>query len=193
MRYLQLGYWGFDGVAHVGELIVHQDVVPAIRQVFEALWLARFPIRSMRLIDDYGGDDFTSIEADNTSAFNCRFVEGTSRWSNHATGTAIDINPLENPYVSGGTTAHPGSEPYIDRVPGPGVILEGGPVTVAFDAVGWEWGGRWVTPWTTSTSPPAEVDQLTSAHPLFPGARPVRPPGPSCARLTRTVDHQGER
>lgn len=146
LRYLELGYWGFDGVAHTGELIVHRDVVADIESVFQALWLARFPIRSMRLIDDFGGDDFSSIEADNTSAFNCRFVEGTTRWSNHATGRAIDINPIENPYVSGGSTSHPASVPYLDRAPAPGVIVDGGPVTAAFDAVGWDWGGRWSEP-----------------------------------------------
>ena len=155
LRYLQISYWGFEGEARAGELVVHVDQVEAMHQVFAALWLARFPLRSMRLIDDFGGDDFSSIEADNTSAFNCRFVEGTTRWSNHATGRAIDINPLENPYVSGGNSSHAGSQPFLDRRPPPpgaataahaAMILEGGPVTAAFDAVGWGWGGRWGEP-----------------------------------------------
>lgn len=146
LRYLQIGYWGFDGVAHLGELVVNVDAVDAVSQVFAALWAQRFPIRSMRLIDDFGGDDFTSIEADNTSAFNCRFVAGTSRWSNHATGRAIDLNPLENPWVEGGATDHPGSVPYLDRRPATGVVVEGDAVTAAFDAVGWGWGGRWGDP-----------------------------------------------
>ena len=155
LRYLQISYWGFEGEARAGELVVHVDQVEAMHQVFAALWLARFQLRSMRLIDDFGGDDFSSIEADNTSAFNCRFVEGTTRWSNHATGRAIDINPLENPYVTGGNSSHPGSQPFLDRRPPPpgaataaqaAMILEGGPVTAAFDAVGWGWGGRWGEP-----------------------------------------------
>ena len=73
-------------------------------EVFRDLYAARFPIRRMVPVDAYGGSDFRSIEADNTSAFNCRFVEGTTRWSNHAYGRAIDVNPIENPYVSGGST-----------------------------------------------------------------------------------------
>ncbi len=146
LRYLRLSHRGFDGVDTSGELIVHRDQVEAMFTVFSALWTARFPIRSMRLIDDFGGDDYRSIEADNTSAFNCRFVEGTSRWSNHATGGAIDINPLENPYVSGGATSHPASVPFLSRHVGTGLILEGGPVVTAFDAVGWDWGGRWGEP-----------------------------------------------
>ncbi|MGE0727163.1 MAG: M15 family metallopeptidase [Acidimicrobiia bacterium] len=144
LRYLELGHIGFDGAAHTGELVVHADAVDPIVTVFQRLWTAGFPIRRLRLIDDYGGDDFASIEADNTSAFNCRYVAGTTRWSNHATGRAIDINPLENPYVSGGRTEHPASVPYLDRNAGlPGMIVEGGPVVAAFYEVGWGWGGRW--------------------------------------------------
>ena len=85
---------------------MHEDVANGIVAVFRRLYAARFPIRRMELVDRYGGDDFRSIEADNTSAFNCRPVEGTSRWSEHAYGRAIDVNPIENPYVSGGRTSH---------------------------------------------------------------------------------------
>jgi D-alanyl-D-alanine carboxypeptidase len=145
LRYLQLSYWGFDDAPHVGELIVHRDAVDAMADVFGTLFAERFPIRSMRLVDDFGGDDFTSIEADNTSAFNCRPVSGSDTgWSQHAYGTAIDINPIENPYVSGGETEHPASVPYLDRTDvRPGMIVEGGMVVAAFDRHGWGWGGRW--------------------------------------------------
>lgn len=144
LRYLELGYIGFDGATHTGELVVHADAVDAMVTVFQRLWSARFPIHRLQLIDEFGGDDFASIEANNTSAFNCRFVAGTTRWSNHATGRAIDINPIENPYVSGGRTDHPASEPFLDRSSGaPGMLVEGGPAVAAFDEVGWGWGGRW--------------------------------------------------
>ncbi len=144
LRYLQVDHWGFDGMAHTGELVVHADAVDAVLGALGSLWAARFPIRRMRLVDDYGGDDATSIEADNTSAFNCRYVAGTTRWSNHATGRAIDVNPLENPYVSNGRTDHDGSVPYLDRgAAAIGMIVEGDAAVAAFDAVGWGWGGRW--------------------------------------------------
>jgi hypothetical protein len=114
--------------------------------VFRELYAERFPIRKMWLIDAYGGSDFRSIEADNTSAFNCRYVEGTTRWSNHAYGTAIDVNPIENPYVSGGRTAHRASVPYVDRSRRrPGMAHEGGALVRAFDRIGWGWGGRWTS------------------------------------------------
>ena len=60
----------------------------------------------MRPVQAYGGDDYRSIEADNTSSFNCRAATGSSNWSNHAYGYAIDLNPLENPYIENGRVFH---------------------------------------------------------------------------------------
>ena len=79
------------------------------------LYRRKYPIRRMRLIDAYGSDDRRSMAADNTSAFNCRFVAGTTRWSMHAYGTAIDLNPIENPYVAGSHVSPPAGRPYADR------------------------------------------------------------------------------
>lgn len=146
LRLLTLTNWGFDGQVRIGRLVVHRDVASDLVQVFRDLYAARFPIRRMWLIDAYGGSDFRSIEADNTSAFNCRFVDGTTRWSNHAYGTAIDVNPIENPYVSGGRTSHAASRPYVHRERRrPGMAYEGGALVRAFDRIGWGWGGRWTS------------------------------------------------
>ncbi len=146
LRLLTLSHWGFDGRSRTGRLIVHRDVAPEFVQVFRDLYAARFPIRRMVPVDAYGGSDFRSIEADNTSAFNCRYVEGTTRWSNHAYGRAIDVNPIENPYVSGGSTSHAASRPYLDRARRrPGMAYEGGALVRAFDRIGWGWGGRWTS------------------------------------------------
>ena len=144
LRLLRLSHWDFRGQARTGRLIVHRDVAQELVEVFRDLYAARFPIRRMVPVDAYGGSDFRSIEADNTSAFNCRFVEGTTRWSNHASGTAIDLNPIENPYVSGGRTSHRASRSYVDRSRRrPGMAYAGGAVVRAFDRIGWGWGGRW--------------------------------------------------
>ncbi len=146
LRRLRVSYWGFDGRAHTGTLIVHLNVVGDLKKVFRRLYLAEFPIRRMRSVDVYGASDDRSMAADNTSAFNCRFVEGTTRWSNHASGTAIDVNPIENPYVSGGRTSHRASRPYVDRSHRrPGMAYEGGALVRAFDRIGWGWGGRWTS------------------------------------------------
>jgi D-alanyl-D-alanine carboxypeptidase len=146
LRVLRVSHWRFDGKARVGRLVVHADVAREMVDVFRALYRARFPIRRLVPVDAYGASDFRSIEADNTSAFNCRHVEGTSRWSEHAYGRAIDVNPIENPYVSGGRTSHPASVPYLDRSRRrPGMAHEGGALVRAFDAIGWGWGGRWTS------------------------------------------------
>ena len=146
LRLLTLTYRGFDGRAHTGGLVVHRDVAREVVSAFRSLYAAGLPIRRMVPIDAYGGSDFRSIEADNTSAFNCRFVDGTTRWSEHAYGRAIDINPIENPYVSGGRTSHAASRRYLDRSRvRPGMAVEGGSLVRAFDRLGWGWGGRWTS------------------------------------------------
>jgi hypothetical protein len=145
LRVVDASHWGFDGRLRTGRLIVHRDVAADVVAVLRRLHASRFPIRRMIPIDRYGGDDYRSIEADNTSAFNCRPVTGGSGWSQHAYGRAIDINPIENPYVdSAGRTSHRASRAYLRRSPvRPGMAVEGSVVVKAFDAVGWGWGGRW--------------------------------------------------
>jgi hypothetical protein len=144
LRLITLTYRGFDGRDHSGRLIANRDAAPALVAVFRKLYAARFPIRRMEPVDRYGGDDFRSIEADNTSSFNCRNATGSTHWSNHAYGRAIDVDPIENPYVSGGTTSHPASRPYLDRSRhGRGTAYEGGVLVEAFRWVGWGWGGAW--------------------------------------------------
>jgi hypothetical protein len=146
LRVLTMSHWGFDGRVRAGRLIVHRDVARPMVDVFRTLYRARFPIRRMIPVDAYGASDFRSIEADNTSAFNCRFVDGTTRWSEHAYGRAIDVNPIENPYVSGGRTSHAASRHYLDRARHrPGLAFEGGALVRAFDSIGWGWGGRWTS------------------------------------------------
>ncbi|MBD0339177.1 MAG: M15 family metallopeptidase [Thermoleophilia bacterium] len=145
LRLVAARHWGFDGRVRSGRLVVHRTAAQPIVRVLRRLYERRFPIRRMRLVDAYGGSDFRSIEADNTSAFNCRRVEGTSRWSLHAYGLAIDVNPIENPYVTAdGRVFHRASRPYVDRARvRPGMAYPGGTLVEAFRAVGWGWGGTW--------------------------------------------------
>ncbi|WP_367920436.1 M15 family metallopeptidase, partial [Nocardioides ginsengisoli] len=151
LRVVRLTYRDFAGRRRTGRLVVHHDAVAAVGRIFRRLYEIDFPIRRMQPIEAYGGDDYASIEADNTSAFNCRPKTGsTTTWSQHAYGRAIDLDPLENPYVYGagaGRTSHPGSRPYLDRTRArPGVILDGSPAVAAFEDAGWHWGGRWHGP-----------------------------------------------
>ena len=145
LRRIRLSYWDFRGRRRIGALVVHHDVARDVVAIFRRLYRSRIAIRRMQPIERYGGDDFRSIEADNTSAFNCRFVGGTRRWSQHAYGRAIDINPLENPYVISGRTSHRRSVPFIRRRPyRKGMAVAGGAMVAAFTARGWGWGGRWL-------------------------------------------------
>ena len=148
LRLLRIGYWGFDRRPHRGSLVVAASSVEAMRGAFAALYAKRFPIRRMRLVDDYGASDYASIEADNTSAFNCRPATGSSRFSEHAYGRAIDVNPIENPYVyPDGTTVHRASRPYLDRARHRrGMAFRGGVLVKAFADAGWSWGGLWRPP-----------------------------------------------
>jgi hypothetical protein len=144
LRLITLRYRGFDGRSHTGRLVANRSAAPVLVAVFRRLYAAAFPIRRMVPVDRYGGDDFRSIEADNTSAFNCRTATGSSNWSNHAYGLAIDVNPIENPYVSGGETAHTASVSYLNRSRHrAGMAYPGGVLVEAFRSVGWGWGGDW--------------------------------------------------
>ena len=147
LRLLRLSYWGFDGSAHAGSLVVRDRVARDVVGVFRRLYAARFPIRRLRKVDAYRGSDDASMAADNTSAFNCRFVPGTRRWSQHAYGEAIDVNPVENPYLQGARVRPPAGRRFLDRSRArPGMAVAGGALVRAFAAVGWQWGGRWATP-----------------------------------------------
>ena len=144
LRLVSLSYIGFDGRSHVGTLVVNRSATDAIVDAFRRLYAARFPIRRMLPVDAYGGDDFRSIEADNTSAFNCRPATGSTHWSQHAYGLAVDVNPIENPYMDDGKSSHRASTPYLDRSRvRPGMAVAGGTLVEAFAAVGWGWGGSW--------------------------------------------------
>lgn len=149
LRYLRMSYVGFDDQVHTGELVAHRRYSDDVIHVFRRLYDARWPIRQMRLVDDFGGDDSRSMAADNTSGYNCRRVAGRPTWSAHAFGAAVDLNPLENPDLSRGVVAPPSGRRFagLDRsaaaqVP-VGVIHAGDLVVRAFAAIGWTWGGDW--------------------------------------------------
>jgi hypothetical protein len=148
LRLLSLEYFGFDGRVHTGEMVVHREVARDVVTVFGKLFHAKFPIRRMRLVDDYGGDDDRSMAADNTSGFNCRPVTGGASWSEHAYGRAIDVNPIQNPYVTvAGTIEPPAGASFVDRsLRAKGMINAGDVVVGAFASVGWGWGGTWSNP-----------------------------------------------
>jgi len=151
LRYLTMSYRDFKGHTQTGEMIVHKDVATNVTNIFEDLYNMNYPIYKMVLVSNYMGDDWKSIEAGNTSALNCRPITGNSkRWSKHAFGKAIDINPIENPYISRkGHIAHKASLKYRKRVKrnktagDRAVLLKDSQATQIFEHFGWKWGGDW--------------------------------------------------
>ncbi|HET9309978.1 MAG TPA: M15 family metallopeptidase [Actinomycetota bacterium] len=145
LRIVRLRFWGFDRRAHTGRMVVHRWYADEMARVFRKLYDVRFPIRRMRLVDRYGADDKRSMAANNTSSFNCRWRAGVCcRWSQHAYGKALDLNPVHNPYVWSGGVSPPAGRNYLDRSHRRrGMVHRRDPVWWAFRAAGWEWGGDW--------------------------------------------------
>jgi hypothetical protein len=149
LRLLTVTHWGFDGRPHIGQLVVNRQYATQLETVFRKLYTLRFPIRHMRIDDMYGPRRAQPADRDVTGSFRCRKAVpspcnpgAVTSWSNHAYGLAIDVNPVENPYVGCGMTRDPTSLRNVDRSP-----LRKGMVTPAvvraFRSIGWGWGGDW--------------------------------------------------
>lgn len=144
LRLVAVTHWDFAGVAQTGEIVVHTDQARAVIAVFEALFDGGYPIVSMVPIGDLpvGAEDQPDYA--NTSGYHCRVVAGTKRWSQHALGLAIDLNPFQNPLVSDTEIWPSGAERYVDRdFDEPGMITQDDIVLTAFGSIGWGWGGNW--------------------------------------------------
>jgi hypothetical protein len=149
LRYLRVGFRGFDGRAHTGELVVAASVADDVVRVFRRLFAASYPIEAMRLPTTADVRAAPTGDGNDTAAYVCRFTRGTTTFSAHAYGLAIDVNPFVNPYrrvepaARGGDLVLPElASAYLDRSwLRPGMILRGGVVTRAFASVGWTWGG----------------------------------------------------
>src|SRR5919201_2391050 len=150
LRVLTVSHWGFDRRVHTGQLVVNRDAAVPLSRVFRRLYELRFPIRHMRLADAYGPSRSRPADGDISGAFECRQAvpspctggTGTGSWSEHAYGEAVDLNPVENPYVGCGTTRDRDARPYLDRSRiRPGMVTPD--VVRAFASIGWGWGGSW--------------------------------------------------
>jgi len=147
LRYVTVGFRGFDERAHTGELIVHRSVARAVVSVFGRLFAAGFPIERMRVTSPAEVAAAPTGDGNTTSAFVCRPIRGRTIWSAHAYGLAVDVNPFQNPYRSGQRVLPELATAYLDRGRQlPGMITGDGPVVAAFRAAGWTWGGDWSSP-----------------------------------------------
>ncbi|MFI6053387.1 M15 family metallopeptidase [Streptomyces violascens] len=149
LRLIRMNYWGFDGEVHEGELVAGEQAVAPLLYVFGRAFEAHFPIRQMRVMAEFDGDDVAAMAADNTSAFNCRSVTGDpTEVSQHSYGDAVDINTLENPYVDVNNVVYPpAGAVFLDRNrDDQGMIHQGDVISTAMREMGWQWGGRWSPP-----------------------------------------------
>lgn len=150
LRLLTVSYHGFDGRTHTGRLIVRAAAAAPLARVFRRLYALHFPIRHMRLADAYGPAPVRPADGDVSASFECRQAvpspcvggTGTGTWSEHAFGEAVDLNPVENPYVGCGQSRDPRTRPFFDRNRHrKGMVTPA--VVRAFASIGWGWGGSW--------------------------------------------------
>ena len=137
---LNLEFLDFNNEIQAGFLVAHRNLETEIRAIFAEILAARFPIFRMIPLSELGWSDDVSMAQNNCSAFNYRRKVGKSALSHHATGRAIDINPLQNPYINGDLVLPPGALYQPEKW---GTITENGAVVRAFESRGWTWGGRW--------------------------------------------------
>lgn len=138
---IEISFINFEGMYDKGILEVHKDVKDEVVKIFNEIKEIGFPIFKMETVDKYDFDDEKSVVANNSSAYNFRFVSGTTKLSDHAIGLAIDINPKQNPWV------HPSALNKFPYVPGEkGTIEKGDQVVKIFEKYGWSWGGNWRNP-----------------------------------------------
>ena len=148
LRYLRVLHIGTNGNTYIGEIIVNESISEDVLEIMQELYRAAYPIEKMVLIDEYGGDDEASMEANNTSAFNYRNISGSGKLSKHSYGLAIDVNPLYNPYVKNtadATICQPQNAlDYIDRSREFSYKIDENDLCYQlFTAHGFTWGGSW--------------------------------------------------
>lgn len=152
LSYLTVTYQGFDGETHRGHLIVHDLVAEEVLEIFREVFETDFPIESMKIVSEFGGSDSDSMNANNTSAFNCRPITGNpGKFSLHSYGIAIDINPVQNPYIKGTQVLPKAGSLFLNRSEEQHGMIAPSPLAKhwetsiysAFRLRGWDWGGDW--------------------------------------------------
>jgi hypothetical protein len=152
LRLIHFGYWGFDGEVKRGPMVLHEDVAEDVLWVFGRLFKDRFSIKHVALTREFVPEEFEpriSSPRSVTASFNCRPVVTPlgpgDDFSQHSYGLAIDINPVQNPFVTtDGFVRNRMARPYVDRSRRlPGMIHDGDVVVRSFAAIGWSWGGHW--------------------------------------------------
>jgi hypothetical protein len=142
LRYVTLTFRGFDGRAHTGELVVAAGAAASVVRVFRSLYAQRFPLEEMRLPTTRDLTAPPTGDGNDTAAFVCRAARGQKRFSAHAYGLAIDVNPFQNPFHRRDLVLPELASAYLDRDwRRPGMFLAGSAAVRTFEREGWTWGG----------------------------------------------------
>ena len=155
LRYLKMLHRNADGKPQTGEMVVNAAIAGKVLGIFRKLYDAGYRIERMVLIDNYGADDETAMRANNSSAFNFRFMTGsTTKISKHGMGLAVDINTLYNPYVKRKADGTWHIEPATGRAYAfdrdartdiPYKISHDDLAYRLFTEAGFQWGGDWTS------------------------------------------------
>ncbi|MBG0567927.1 M15 family metallopeptidase [Actinoplanes sp. NEAU-A11] len=148
LRRIWVRYIDYQGVARNGSLIMHRSMAVPTQRAFAKLYHWRFPIMVMQPI----AVNMPTLTDKSvlTSGYECRYVAGTTTWSQHSYGLAVDVNPRQNPMIRGSYPNHtyldpPNSATWLARERyWPGMVHAEGAAR-AFTANGFAWGGRWTT------------------------------------------------
>lgn len=145
LRLLYLSYYNFENQMVIGRMIVLDSIAESVISIFKELFTIKFPIHNIDLIDKYNGDDELSMSANNSSCFNFRKIEGSKLLSMHSYGLAIDVNPVQNPFVKDGKVLPSEGNKYLNRENNKNGMVES--VISIFYKHGFTvWGGNWETP-----------------------------------------------
>jgi hypothetical protein len=144
LRHITLLHYDLEGRVRQGEIVCNRLIANDLLNIFRLLYEQRYPIESVRLIDDFDADDERSMQANNTSCFCYRTVAGSKKLSKHAQGMAIDINPLYNPCVKGRRVQPANAREYADRNKKFRCKITANDLCYQlFIQHGFKWGGAW--------------------------------------------------
>jgi hypothetical protein len=144
MSLVDVFYYSFDGKKHQGQIVVNKDLEDDVYEIFNFIEKILFPIGKVVPIVAYQWNDYTSMADNNSSSFNFRVIEGTTKLSMHSLGKAVDINPVQNPVIYPNGVVVPEGAKYLPE--NRGTFTAENPIVKEFLGRGWHWGGNFEQP-----------------------------------------------
>jgi hypothetical protein len=141
---LDVCYFSFDGLKHQGQIIIDKELEDDVTDIFALIENMKFPVGKVLPICSYCWHDGDSMADNNSSAFNFRLIEGTTKLSLHSLGRAVDINPVQNPVIYPSGIVAPADAAYDPQKAG--TLSAGHQVVEEFLKRGWRWGGNFEQP-----------------------------------------------